>query len=187
MNIKNPKKLLSVSEVSEYLCIPLKSVYYLTEIGKIRGIKVGRQWRYHLSNIEFYYQNGTNRKAAISNITNPAGDIRDITERRAFPRINCNIRCSYEVVIPLLKEFSSTSSIRNISGNGIFLYALQDSLKTISVGDPVNLRFPLNIESGENGNLDISGRVVRKTGEGIGIKFKDVSKSYQDLIIKYVG
>lgn len=187
MDNENYNELLTVSEVGKYLRIPLKSVYYLTQTGKIKGIKVGKHWRYHLKDIKCYYQNGTKRSAISGEIIITSVETQNITEKRTFPRINCNIRCLYEVVIPELKELSSTGSIRNISGNGVFLYGLQGNLENIFAGDPISLKFELNTKSGKRINLNVPGRVVRKVNEGIGIKFRDIDKYYRDLLIRYAG
>jgi len=40
------QKILTVAEVSQYLKIPISTLYELTRKGKIRGIKIGRHWRY---------------------------------------------------------------------------------------------------------------------------------------------
>ena len=39
-------KIMSIQEVSEYLNIPVSTVYYLAQKGKIKGAKFGRHWRF---------------------------------------------------------------------------------------------------------------------------------------------
>lgn len=176
------KNLLSVSEVSEYLNIPLKSVYYLTEKGKINGIKIGKHWRYHLEEIENYYVYGTNKKSLF-----PLQKSTAILERRYCPRINCNLRCQYKIDIPFLKEFSSVGDIRDISGNGIFLYCKPDAISQLEIDDPINLDFYLTLEKGEMIKMAASGRIVRKVSDGAGVKFRTIDKGLKDLILKFVG
>ena len=38
--------LMTANEVSEYLRIPISTVYKLVQEGKIPGFKVGRHWRF---------------------------------------------------------------------------------------------------------------------------------------------
>ena len=40
------KKVMTIKEVSEFLRIPLSTIYVLAQEGKIRGIKCGRRWRF---------------------------------------------------------------------------------------------------------------------------------------------
>ena len=44
-------RVLTIHEVSEYLKIPVSSLYMLTKRGKVPGVKVGKHWRYLESDI----------------------------------------------------------------------------------------------------------------------------------------
>jgi excisionase family DNA binding protein len=44
--------VMNVSEVADYLRIPLSSIYKLAREGRIPCQKVGRQWRFHRSAID---------------------------------------------------------------------------------------------------------------------------------------
>lgn len=44
-NIKR-KKVMSVQEVSDFLKIPMSTIYDLAKKGKIPGVKFGRHWRF---------------------------------------------------------------------------------------------------------------------------------------------
>lgn len=207
MHNKKFNKLLSVSEVSKYLCIPLKSVYYLTETGRIKGIKIGKHWKYHITDIENYYEYGTDKNKMPDIALNQAEKGTDRIERRDSPRINCNLQCRYKIGIPSLKEFSSTGTIRNLSVSGIFLHSEpnpcvpplctwagrtqelgeSDDLSQIDVGDPINLDFCFVPESGARIGITVSGRVVRKVTDGLGIKFRGIDEKARDSITKYVG
>lgn len=43
--------LLTASEVRDRLRLPLSTVYYLANEGKLRGFRVGRSWRFPVSEI----------------------------------------------------------------------------------------------------------------------------------------
>ncbi len=45
-NNNNQKKFMTAKEVSEFLRIPLSTVYGLSQKGAIHGKKVGKHWRY---------------------------------------------------------------------------------------------------------------------------------------------
>ena len=42
-----PREVLTLNEVAEYLRIPRSTAYKLAQEGKIPGQKVGRHWRFH--------------------------------------------------------------------------------------------------------------------------------------------
>ena len=44
-------ELLTAREVRDQLRIPLSTVYYLAKEGKLRGFRVGRSWRFPVSEI----------------------------------------------------------------------------------------------------------------------------------------
>jgi excisionase family DNA binding protein len=171
--------LLLAGEVSECLRLPLSTLYRLTKNGILKGIKVGKQWRYSRTDIEKYLASFKNPR----HYYNWKADS-DINERRAHPRLNCHIECRFSLNLPPNKNFTSDSLIKNISGNGLLLYPLSDFLSKIDIGDPVELEFKLNLE---NNNIRTDGRIVRKAVDGFGIKFRNMNKECQDSIIHFVG
>ena len=46
MNPQKENKVMTIKEVSEFLRIPLSTIYALAKQGKIKGAKFGRQWRF---------------------------------------------------------------------------------------------------------------------------------------------
>lgn len=53
---KNEKRVLSIKEVSEFLKIPLSTIYELAQKGKLRGVKFGRHWRFLEDDILNYFR-----------------------------------------------------------------------------------------------------------------------------------
>jgi excisionase family DNA binding protein len=51
----NGKKVMTVKEVSDFLRIPLSTIYDLVKSGKLRGAKFGRQWRFLEEDILSYF------------------------------------------------------------------------------------------------------------------------------------
>ncbi len=47
---------MTVKEVSEFLRIPLSTIYFLVERGKLPGAKFGRQWRFLEEDILAYFK-----------------------------------------------------------------------------------------------------------------------------------
>lgn len=179
------KKLLTANEISQCFDIPLNTIYRLSKNGKIRGIKIGKQWRYLKDDIERYLSTGTDFSLA------PLRKSMEFSEKRQYPRMNCSSRCSYRITISSIKEFQSdTGSIRNISGGGVFLYDKPENLSHISIMDPVELEFEIQGKTGTK-KIVTEGRAVRE-GEcgtvinGLGIKFRNIDKVNQEEIINYV-
>lgn len=164
-----PFFLLTAKEVSEYLSIPLRTVQRLSKQGKIRAVRMGNKWRYSKDDIVRYRDYGTDFSRE------PVRRINEQVERRNYPRINCNLRCQYSIVLPPFKDISSSGIIKNISACGVFL--IVDGGQ-IDGDDPVDLEFM---------DIKAKGRIVRKDNGGFGIKFRDISNEDKDRIIKYVG
>ena len=53
---KNGKRVMSIKEVSEFLKIPLSTIYELAYKGKLRGVKFGRHWRFLEEDILSYFK-----------------------------------------------------------------------------------------------------------------------------------
>lgn len=45
--MKEPKEIMTVEDVADFLRIPVSSVYRLAQGGKIPAHKVGRHWRFY--------------------------------------------------------------------------------------------------------------------------------------------
>lgn len=50
----NPPDIMTIEEVSEYLRVPISSLYKLAQQGKIPASKVGRHWRFRREFIDRY-------------------------------------------------------------------------------------------------------------------------------------
>lgn len=183
MNITE-NNFLTANEVSKFFALPLNTIYRLSKTGSIKGIKIGKQWRYLKVHIEGLIKSGM----PIESIGTKAN--LDFIERRRYPRMNCGLHCEYNIYFPPTKKFYSvTGTIINISVEGMFLMDELENLAYISVGDPVELYFKIPKDSKEV-YIHTSGRVVWKMEEkeqhGIGIKFRNMDKIYQKEINTYV-
>lgn len=53
------KRIMTIKELSDYLRIPLSTIYDLTKKGKIRGVKFGKHWRFLEDEILDYLRFGS--------------------------------------------------------------------------------------------------------------------------------
>lgn len=169
-------QFLSAKEVSRFLSIPLRTVQRLSEQGKIRAIKIGNKWKYSIDDIIVYRNYGTSSPIHIR-------DSGHFIEHRAYPRINCNLKCLYSIDLHPFKNISSSGIIKNLGAGGIFL--LGSHIEEIEIDDPVKLQFVLSTE--KETDIEAEGRVVRKDSIGLGIKFRKISSEDKNRIIQYIG
>lgn len=178
---------LNAEQVSDYLKIPIRTVQDLSQKGKIRAIKIGNKWRYAKEDIEKYFLFGTNFSRE------PDRKQGGYNERRAYPRINSNLKCDYSIDLSPYKNINDIGMIKNISAGGVLLSDIKDG---IDIDDPINLGF--EITYGERKiNISTKGRVVRKTLKGVGVKFRDMPApmdrgesgrhDVRNMITEYVG
>ena len=58
----NFKDILNIKDVANYLRIPVSTIYKLAQDGKIRGVKVGKHWRFLKKDLELLFdQKGEER------------------------------------------------------------------------------------------------------------------------------
>lgn len=182
MDDKHKEMFLTAKEISECFRIPLNTVYRLSNSGKIKGVKIGKQWRYARNDIEKYLSGELDVEGF--NIYPE----KEVEERRAYPRMNCNFQCRYRINIPPQEDFISYGSIKNISGGGVFLHDTADKLELIQAGDPIDIIIDFIPDTKrQEAIIDTKGRVVRKTRDGLGIKFRNIKDEFKDLIVQHVG
>lgn len=168
---------LTANEISKCLRIPLNTIYRLTKRGNIKGVKVGKQWRYDKCDFE---------KCLKGEIDSRNIHLEKFRERRAYPRMNCNFECKSKVNLQRQELPLSDGYITNISGNGAFLLNTSN-LNQISVEDPINVNFDLVSDvDGTAHNVCAKGRIVRKTYNGVGLKFRQIDDKYKNLITRFV-
>ena len=51
-----PSEIMTIQEASDFLRIPLSSLYKLAQQGKIPCQKVGRHWRFHKQALEKWFE-----------------------------------------------------------------------------------------------------------------------------------
>ena len=175
----SPEKILTAQEVSRYLRIPLSTLYDLTKRGKIKGVKVGKHWRYLEKNIRAYLFRANPFSSKSSATEFPS-------ERRHFPRINCEWTASVSVPLSRKQSLREEGMIHNLSAGGA-LFVSRDG-GTLEAGDPVRLVFEMK----GSPSLEIEGRIVRRPSDtaaspAFGIKFRNISCQAERRIQDYVG
>lgn len=162
-------EFLTSKRVSEILTIHIRTVQRLTKEGKIKGIRIGKLFRYYKSDIERYLLLG------IDFSKEPIRTPLDFNEQRAYLRINTNLICRYSIDLLPFKIINSQGIIKNISAGGVLLICNNNE---IEIGDQINLEF-MNIKTG--------GRIARRDRDGFGIKFRELQEEDKNKIIRYVG
>lgn len=173
-------QFLTSKQISKYLCIPLRTIQRLTKDGKLKGIKIGKQWRYKKSDIEGYISFGTDFSKTH------ARKYHEFTERRAYPRINSNLICQYAVNLPPFRITEGKGIVKDLSAGGVLLINQSNQFKKMRVNDPIDLDFNL-ISKDEAANIKIEARIVRKNNNELGIKFRNISNNDRIRIIQYIG
>jgi excisionase family DNA binding protein len=59
---KQTPDVMTLNEVADYLRIPRSTVYKLVREGRIPGQKVGRQWRFHRTQVDRWLQGGVKQR-----------------------------------------------------------------------------------------------------------------------------
>ncbi|MCM8775646.1 MAG: helix-turn-helix domain-containing protein [Candidatus Omnitrophica bacterium] len=180
-------KVMTAKEVSEFFKIPLFSVWDLTRKGKIRGVKIGKHWRYLEEDIRTYLSGSWVRS---SHLARPS-------QNRIFPRINCDIPARLKVSLSYKSTICKQGMICNLGEGGLLIVhdrrsdpnPTYDTHATdLRIGDPVEVIFeiPDMIPS----PLCLKGRVVHQswnTHAVVGIKFRGLLPEQQEVIRNYVG
>ena len=65
---QNQEKILTAQEVSDFLKIPLSTLYGLTKQGKLKAVKVGKHWRYTEGDVRRFLENPASVKNLIPSI-----------------------------------------------------------------------------------------------------------------------
>jgi len=136
--------LLKAEEASRMLRVPLSTLYRLTKQGVIKGVKIGKQWRYKREDILRYFNAGV----SFSDFT---------VERRQCPRLPCHIAC---------RLAGSEGIIRNISSGG----ALVELEKAPDPFFAAELRFDLGFDD-KAVPMQSQARVVRINDNNFAVKF----------------
>lgn len=178
----NTNEILNAEQVSQYLCIPIRTIYHLTKQGKIKAAKIGKQWRYMKQDIDHYLQHGTNFSQEPIRIPYPTSS--EFIERRKWSRLNTNLKCQYQINLQPFKTINDHGIVKNISANGLFLCMPNDKLNKVDISDPVKLQFSLVANGGK---INISAIVLRKNDHGFGLKFRHINEDTQKDILDYIG
>lgn len=171
-------KFITAKEASQRLAIPLSTLYRLSHNGTIKSMHIGNRWYYPETEIEAYLSCNSFNEHFPKRINEPK-------ERRFYPRVNCNIECYYFIDL-LEKNELLRGVIKNISGGGLLLCD-EYNVNKIQVEDPVKLEFRLNVDDNGDTIIKVNGRVVRKVANGCGIKFRNINKDCENLVVNFVG
>ena len=180
-------EVMTAREVSEFLRIPLSTLYGLAKRGQIKGVKVGKHWRYLRSDISACLQG-----AGPSN----SQDSIPRRDRRGHPRINCEIPAALLMTLSRSSGHEKKMGIQNLCEGGVFLVD-GDMAFGLHVGDPVSVAFEVPQTQNGNGNpqaeskkIRSEGRVIRMDacgGHSLAVKFRGLGPEDREAIRDYVG
>ncbi len=165
-NSPNEPDVMTAQEVSDFLKIPLSTLYGLAKQGRIKGVKVGKHWRYLRHDILDYLHGKTNPDP-------------DSNERRFYPRINCEIPTEFHIRLSR-RQISAQGVIFTLSEYGAYFQDGPISFQ-VQVDDPVEVTF----EVGDR-KIFAQGRIIHFAA-GVGIKFKGLSAADREAIRDYIG
>ncbi|MDP3919729.1 MAG: helix-turn-helix domain-containing protein [Candidatus Omnitrophota bacterium] len=177
MSVSN-KKIMTAQEVSKYLRISLSTVHHLTRAGKIKSVKVGKQWQYDKADIDAYLESGYEfllEKAAYG------GD-----ERRFYERIACMIQGFAVISSSPVKSWEANGNVLNFSKAGILFEVSDPYMGTspdLHVGAPVNVK--LYLPSSDTAEYALEGSVAHcspGSPSRFGMKFSDLDPELAEII-----
>ena len=58
MASKQPDALMTIEELAAYLKLSKSSLYQFARAGKVPGVKIGQQWRFHKDVIDAWVRDG---------------------------------------------------------------------------------------------------------------------------------
>ena len=181
--------VMTAQEVSECLRISLSTVHHLSRIGKIKGIKMGKQWRYLREDIEKCLANGFEDVNVPSPVrrSSPWPTI----ERRIWARMNCNLQ-GHLTIQSGNQSWEARGMILNLSEGGI-LFQIEEQDKKGDIeprhGDNATIAFCL--PQGDPYAVRLaSGRIIHRSDSSnpsLGIKFRNVPFNLQKEIRQFIG
>ena len=168
------KRIMTIQEVSAYLKIPASTLYGLTKKGKIRGIKIGKHWRFLEEDIHAFLHG----LCQNSNLNH---------EHRPHTRINSELPAELTVLLMRRGELRRDGALHDLSLGGARFTSKENGIY-LSPGDPV--RLVIGISNLECPRLELEGRIIYQS-QGpaftVGIKFRNISASDRRVIEDYVG
>jgi len=178
--MNNDKKYMTAKQVSEYLQIPLPTVYRLITQNKIKSAKIGGSIRCFTEDVHNYEDYGT------TYIFNKLRKNQSPKDERENPRINTELNCRYSLDLGS-NNIINEGIMRNLSLDGLFLENHENEPNEIHVDDPVNLMFVLPLYEHNNKEINVNGRVRRKQDNGFAIKFRQVNERLKEDLKEYIG
>jgi len=171
--------VMTILDISVYLKIPVSTVYEWAKKGIIRGVKIGKHWRFLESDIHSYLDSKSAQPIA------PESEV----ERRGVARLNTEIPAELAVLLMSKNGTAHQGRIENISESGaLFAESRTEArLKQLAVGDPIQVQ--LILPNGAQQKITVEGRVVHRrtpTGESYGIKFRHLANKNRLTIRRYI-
>ena len=172
------RKVMTAKEVSLYLKIPASSLWRLTKLGKIRGVRVGKHWRYLEGDI----------LDLLHGRCNSSDHPGSISERRRSTRINCAILSEVRAILADQEPLSLSGTIRNLSAEGALVALENGGGRHFEIGDPLEILFEVSEISPPR--MEFKARVVNLSVNPkmrLHIKFRLMTAEQRKALQDYVG
>jgi len=180
-NILSQKKDITAQEASELLRISLSTLHHLTRSGRIRGAKIGREWRYLAEDIEILLRDCLYHDSLA--------DRRQETEHRTFRRINCFIQGRATVPLFWEKEGEWEGTVLNLGeGGALFEVYTLTHIFQAKQGDAVELALVLpGNDTREMRLKGVISHIDRQEGKTrFGITFQGMDSLMREAIHEFV-
>lgn len=182
------KKYLNAHEVSERLRISLSTVRHLTRLGKIKAVKIGKQWRYSEDEL---YRSLNNSPSTVVSARQAVKKETAVPERRIYPRTQCFIQGHTIISNSSQRKWEGSGAILNMSEGGLLFEAgdLLSRQVPFENQDEVSLSlyyFPSSIPRG----IQIKGSITHLEANDktrFGMHFENLDPEIHQSIKKYLG
>lgn len=194
------RELLTFDELKKYLKLNRSTLYKFVQEGRIPAVKLGRQWRFDLSEIDSWLKqqngayNGKRLNGVEEHIDPIDADDHSIKtrEKRGFFRIARKFPVSYSLIEDSEKIFKATG--RNISEGGLFIETegLEQKVLSFLKDKEVKVKVAFELPEG-GGRAEVWSKVAWLAQEplfrnkiNMGLKFFDLIPQVHSRISSYI-
>ncbi len=170
------KELFTFDEVKRYLRLNRSTLYKFVQEGKIPAVKVGRQWRFDLSEIDGWLKHNSPQTA----------------EKRRHFRLEKRFPVRYNLIEEQEKVFKATG--RNISEGGLFIETEASGDEALSAlkAKHKKLRLAIDLPKG-SGRIEVASEIAWVSEKrlfrnkiGLGLRFFGLAPELSSLISGYI-
>jgi len=163
--------IMNAQQVSAYLRISLSTVHHLTRQGRLKSVKVGKQWRYLKSDIDAHLAKGFEMDNQRMEAVWYRGE-----ERRAYPRFRCMIQGFASLNLSYDKTWAGEGNVINFSDGGILFETSEQIIYGQGMCDNVPVTVKLALDPKGAKEYELTGKVRHFSNDDrtrLGIQFNE--------------